>query len=256
MGFIETLNKFGKKIPITKTKIYQDINNAKVSLEAMGLNVKIKDEFDLFDYEIIYQGMLTQNTIENAYELFLNQNYDLLDYLNYDEKQKMFNNDIQPILDKASHFHDEKSQVEIYIPYLEPFVNKRYCFDYQLLLLRQHRDYVKNYKVEQKSPLNMYGKNIFRSSFSSLENVFEDHRHICMYFDQLKMIYIFNKENDELLNKVIIQDQDSKADTELDDVKKIAYFIENYLYKECLELMKEKEMIGQKTYQKVLKKYR
>lgn len=256
MGFIEMLNKFGEKKPVQKTELYQNIEAAKLSLEAMGVTVKIKNEFDLFEFEIIYRGMLTQNMIENAYEIFLNQNYDLLDYLNYDEKQKMFNNDIQEILEKAPHFYDEQSQTSIYIPYLEPFVNKRYCIDYQLMLLKQHRDYVRNFKVEQKSPFLMYGQSIFRTSFSSLQNVYEDQRHICMYYDQLKTIYIFNKDNNELLNKMIIKDAESMAEVLLEDVKKIAYFIENYLYKECLEFMKDKALIGQKTYQKVLKKYK
>mgnify|MGYP006910469696 CR=1 FL=1 len=38
----------------------------------------------------------------------------------------MFNNDIAPLLKDRPHFYDEASQTEIYIPYLEPFVNQRY----------------------------------------------------------------------------------------------------------------------------------
>ena len=60
MGFIDTLNKYGKKISIQKTEIYTKIEESKISLEAMGLNLKMKNEFDLFDYEVIYNGMLTQ----------------------------------------------------------------------------------------------------------------------------------------------------------------------------------------------------
>lgn len=88
MGFIEKLNKYGHKITIQQTQIYKKIMDAKVPLEVMGLDVKIKNEFDLFEFEVIYKGMVIQNNIENAYEIFHNQNYDLLDYLNYEEKQK------------------------------------------------------------------------------------------------------------------------------------------------------------------------
>lgn len=256
MGFIESLNKYGYKFPIHKTKIYQDIEEARLPLEAMGLKVKIKDEFDLFDFEVIYRGMLTQNNIENTYEVFLNQHYDLLDYLNYEEKQKMFNNDITSIVSDAPHFLDEDSQTEIYIPYLEPFVNKRYIHDYQILLLKQHREYIKNYHVEKKTPSLMYGKAIFRTSFSSLENVYEDERHICFYFDQLRTIYIFKKDTQKLLNKMIIQDHDSLIPISIDIVKKIINDIENYLYKDCLDILKDNQLIDQKTYQKVIKKYK
>lgn len=256
MGFIESLNKFGKKIPVQKTEIYKKIEESKISLESMGLDVKIKNEYDLFDYEMIYNGMLTQHNIENAYEIFMNQNYDLLDYLNYEEKRKMFDNDILPLLKKAPSFYDEQSQTQIYIPYLEPFVNKRYTDDYQLMMLKQHQDYVKNYKVHQDTPQKLYGQYIFQTAFSSLENVYEDERHLCLYYDQLKTIYIYRKENQELLNKVIILDQESDSLISLDDVKKIAYYIESYQYNECLNLLKEKNLICEKTYKKVLKKYK
>ena len=255
MGFIESLNKFGKKISVQKTDIYIKIEEAKSSLEALGLNMKIKSEFDLFDYEIIYRGLLTQNILENAYELFYNSHYDLLDYLNYEEKRKMFNNDIQPLLEKAPHFYDAKNDTEIYIPYLEAFVNKRYTDDYQILLLKQHKDYVKNYQISQKSFLSLYG-DVYRTEFSSLINVYEDERHLCYYYDEFKTIYIFKKDTNELLNKVIIQDQNSTGDLNIEDVKKVASYIEAYQYQACLDLLKEKELIGEKTYKKVLKKYK
>lgn len=256
MGFIETLNKFGEKIPVQKTELYKKIEEVKSSLEDKGLKVKIKNEFDLFDYEILYNGLLAQNRIENTYEVFLAQHYDLLDYLNYEEKRKMFNNDIQPTLQESPHFYDEASQTEIYIPYLEAFVNQRYTDDYQLLLLKQHRDYVKNYKISQDTPVQLYGHYIYRTDFSSLQNVYEDDRHLCFYFDSLKTIYIYKKDDGKLLNHVIIKDQHSQANVCVEDVKKIAYYIETYAYKDCLDFMQEKELICQKTYKKILKKYK
>lgn len=254
MGFIESLNKCGEKIPLQKTKIYLDIQEEKLSLEALGLSLKIKSDFDLFEYEIIYHGLKTQNYIENAYEIFLNQNYDLLDYLNYDEKQKMFNNDISSFLNQAPCFI--KDDVKIYIPFFESFLNKRYTQDFQMLMLKQHREYIKNLKIQQNTPIQMYGIQIFRTNFTSLKNVYEDDRHICLYYDALKKIYIFKKEDSTLLNTMIIQDHSYQGEISLDTVKKIAYDIENYLYRECLELLKEENLICQKTYKKVLKKYR
>ncbi len=256
MGFIEKMNKYGKKISVSQTEIYQKMEKAKLSLENLGLNFKFKDEFDLFQYEVIYNGMVTQNNIENAYEIFLNQNYDLLDYLNYDEKQKMFNNDIIPILERSPSFFDEESQTRIYIPYLEPFVNKRYINDYQIMMLKQHRDYMKNYQVTENKAVELYGKRIFCTQFSSLENVFEDQRHICLYYDDLKTIYIFSKETQSLLNKMVVLDHSSDAQINIEDVKMITYYIENYLYKDCLELLKEKNYICDKTYKKILKSYK
>lgn len=256
MGFIEQLNKYGQKIDIQKTALYKEIEDAKNSLLALGLNVKMKNEFDLFDYEVIYRGMLNQNYIENAYEVFLNQNYDLLDYLKYDEKQRMFNNDIQDYLKRAPCFTQQKSGTVIYIPYLEDFVNKRYVFDYQMLLLKQHRDYIKSFKVNQKTPEQLYGKGIYLTDFSSLQVVYEDARHICFYFEQLKKVYVYKKDTNELLNSFVIQDNKSEANITIDLVKDIVFEIENYHYKECLELLKENALICQKTYKKIIKSYK
>lgn len=256
MGFIESLNKIGVHIPLSQTQLYQDIENHRSFLEKMGLSSKIKTDFDLFSYEIIYRGLLTKNKIENIYEAFLNQHYDLLDYLNYDEKQKMFNNDIADVLKEAPHFVDSQSQVTIYIPYLEPFVNQRYTHDYQMLLLKQHREYIQNFQVNLQTPIDMYGYHIFRTAFTSLQNVYEDQRHICLYFDPLKTIYIFKKDNHELMNKVIIQDEYAHKDAHLEDVKKIADAIENYQYRDCLEILKDLEYISLKNYKKIIKKYK
>lgn len=255
MGFIETINKHCQKISIENTHIYKEIMNAKPHLEAMGSKVKMKNEFDLFDYEVLYNGMLAQNRIENTYEVFLNQHYDLLDYLSYEEKRKMFNNDLKIALKNFPSFVNDE-QIQIYIPYLEPFINQRYLNDYQILLLKQHRDYIKKYKVNHRTPIELYGLDIYRTDFSSLQNVYEDQRHLCYYYDPLKTIYIFKKENFELLNHMMIVDHPITEEIAIEDVKTIANNIETYLYRECLEFMKEKNFITDKTYKKVLKKYR
>ncbi len=257
MGFIEYLGRFGERIPINKTELYHQIMLHDIQLKNMGLNMKIRKDFDLFEYEIIYNGLQTQNLIENAYEMFLNEHYDLFDYLNYDEKQKMFNNDIIKILNETPHFTDKTNGVEIYIPYLEPFVNKRYTNDYQILQLKQHRDYIKNFKVNPDSPEKMYGLSIYRTAFTSLKNVYEDDRHIDLYYDYLKALYIFKKDTRKLLNKVILVDEKcSQTIININDVKLIASYLEEYHYKECLDLMYKKNMICEKTYHKIQKKYK
>ena len=256
MGFIETVNKYGYKIPINKTTIYQDIMQVKTTLEAKGLSIKIKTVFDLFDYEIIYRGLMNQNKIENAYELFLTQHYDLMNYLNYDEKRKMFNNDIASLLNESPHFFDEESQTEIYIPYLESFVNQRYSDDYQLMMLKQHREYVNQYKISRNHPSQLYKQDMYQTDFCHLNLVYKDNRHVCYYYDDLKTIYIFKKGSHDLLNSMIICDHEIKDSIDLDIVKQIAYNLESYLYNDCLELMHKHQFISDRTYRKILRKYK
>ena len=55
---------------------------------------------------------------------------------------------------------------------------------------------------------------------------------------------------------MIILDQECQATPDIADVKKIADYIETYQYNQCLDLLKEKNLICEKTYKKVLKKYK
>lgn len=256
MGFIEKLNKYGDKINLVKIDLYKRISEYKNSIEALGVSTKINNEFDLFLLEVVYRGLMTQQNIENAYEIFVLENQETLNFINYVERKNMFNRDIEGILNEAPHFFDEKSQTEIYIPYLEPSYNQQYVQDYQTLKLKQYQKYLHEHKVDKETPENLYGASIFATAFSSLENVYEDERHLCLYFHELKTVYIFKKDSQELLNKVIVQDNKSQGQILIEDVKKIMEYIETYAYEDCLNYMKEKELICEKTYKKVLKKYK
>lgn len=256
MGFIESLTKQCKKMPLNKTKLYLEVEEEKNDLIANGFKVKIKNEFDLFEFELIFRGFLTKKKIDEAYLSFLNKNYDVLEYLNYEEKRKMFNYDIKEILDEAPCFYDKTSQVMIYIPFLEPFINKRYTEDYAILMLKQHYDYVKGYQGHVYDVTKLYGKDIYLTSFSSLDVVYEDQRHICFYFDQLCKVYIYSKESLKLLNQLCFVDETYQGLVDREEVREITKMIENYQYKECLDYLKEKSFIGEKTYKKIYRKYK
>lgn len=256
MGFIETLTKHCKKIPLNKTSLYQRIEKEKKNLESNGFKIKIKDEFDMFDIELILNGFITKNKIDEAYQMFLNENYDILNYLNYEEKRKMFNHDIESLLNTLPSFYDQKSNTQIYIPFLEPFINRRYIEDYAVLMLKQHNDYVKNYKAHIHSATKLYGNGIYRTDFSSLKIVYEDDRHVCLYFDQLYMIYIFKKDTLELLNKFCFIDDQYNLEVNIEDVKRITEMIESYQYIDCLNHLRNKDFISDKTYNKIYKKYK
>lgn len=58
------------------------------------------------------------------------------------------------------------------------------------------------------------------------------------------------------MNKVIIQDDKAQCEVRIEDIQKIAYDIENYLYLDCLEILKDLEYISLKNYKKIIKKYK
>lgn len=256
MGFIESLNKYSKKIPLNKTGLYHKIESERKEIESQGFHFKIKDEFDMFDLEIFVNGFDNKNKIDDAYKIFMSQNYDVLEYLNYEEKRKMFNHDVEKLLNELPSFFDEKSQTQIYIPFLEPFVNQWYSHDYAILMLKQHNDYVKGYKIHTHSAPELYGNGIYKTAFSCLKIVYEDERHICFYYDELFTVYIFKKDTLEFLNQVCFVDNKFKGIVNEEDVKIIINYIESYQYKECLDYLLEHQFIREKIYKKILKKYK
>ena len=52
----------------------------------------------------------------------------------------------------------------------------------------------------------------------------------------------------------MIQDEHAHKDAHLEDAKKIADAIENYQYRDCLEILKDLEYISLKNYKKIIKK--
>ena len=256
MSFVRKLNKCYKKVPLNKTALYNEIMSERSTLEKNGFNIKIKDEFDLFNLEIIVKGIKTKKMIDEAYDTFLSNNYDILPYLNYEEKKRMFDVDIKDILEEAPHFTDTKSNSEIYIPFLESFVNEWYSKDYSIMTLKQHHDYVSNYKAHIRSVIELYGYEVYNTDFSCLKVVYEDERHICFYYDEFYTVYIFKKENMEYLNEVTFFDKKCKGVLEESNVIDIINFIEEYKYKECLDYLKDHQMITDKNYKKLSKEYK
>ena len=251
MDFVRLLNKYNLKIAINKTSLFKDIDQVKSLIEDLGLKVKIKTECDLFAFEVIYRGVLSQNHIENAYQLFMNKNYDLLNYLNYDEKQRLFNNDLEDYLNQAPCF--EIDGQKIYIPYYEPFVNQRYTQDYQILMLKQHQEYLKTYRITLDTPVQLYGYGLYRTSLSSLTTVYENDEMIAMYYDALQSAFMFDKEKKTLIYRLCLFDH-CVDNIDSEDIKTFMSLLMDEHYQDCLDFMKNNEWISEKIYKKVLKK--
>ena len=88
------------------------------------------------------------------------------------------------------------------------------------------------------------------------QNVYEDERHICVYFDALKKLYIIKKDTKKILNEVVLCDHFIDESIAFEDVCCIGEMIENYKYNECLDYLLNKKLISEKTYKKVMKKYK
>ena len=256
MGFIEILNKYAYKAPVNQSSSYKKMIQDKELFDRYFVSVKIKDEFSLIDFEILYRSLINMKSIEDAYDIFMFDNYDMLPYLKYDEKVRMFNTDLKDILITLPKFFDEESQLDIYFPMYETFLNQRIVEQYEMMQLKQHKEYLNQLRFDMKTVLSLYGGKVYLSDFSPLKNVYEDERHMCLYYDNLKKLYIIKKDTKTILNEIVLCDHFIDEIIDIKDVCYIAELIENYKYDECLEYLFNKELINEKTYKKIKKKYK
>ena len=64
--------------------------------------------------EILLRALDVKDAIEGSYNLFASGHYDMFEYITYEEKRKMFNNDLKNVLETLPHFYDEEVH-EIFI---------------------------------------------------------------------------------------------------------------------------------------------
>ena len=116
MNFIAVINKYSRDIKYNKTNLYHYCEEHKKELEDLNIRFKVKSEIELFNMEILLRALDVKDAIEGSYNLFASGHYDMFEYITYEEKRKMFNNDLKNVLETLPHFYDEESSRDIYIP--------------------------------------------------------------------------------------------------------------------------------------------
>ena len=85
MGFIEKFNKQATITKLNKTPLYKEIEEHKNLLSDHKIDFKIKQEMDLFLYEVIYRSFYNEWRINRAWDEFRGEYYDTFNYINYEE---------------------------------------------------------------------------------------------------------------------------------------------------------------------------
>ena len=230
MSILDLLNKYRYEIKLNKTGLYNFVTGGNKELAGEGFNYKLKTPEDLFAYEVILNGIRTKIAIDECYNKFMAANYDIFEYVNYEEKRKMFNHDEEKIINNFPSFQDHQSGEIIYIPYLEPFINRYYANDYQLVTLKQHQVYLNSYAKTIDKVIELYGIQPYNSQFSSLQLVGQDDESYYFYHDDFKTVYL------NLIKEAMVKLANSQDDEEI------------------LEFLYENKFVGDKTYKKLIKK--
>lgn len=255
MKILDLLNKYRYEIKLSKTGLYAFVDSGSKELVNNGFSYQVKSASDLFSYEVILNGIRTKEAIDECYNKFMAANYDVFEYVNYQERRNMFNHDLNAIINNFLMFKDQQSDEFIYIPYFEPFINRYYANDYQVLNLKQHRLYLKEYTKSIDNIIKLYGLQPFNSQFSSLQLVGRDDESSYFYHDDFKVVYQFDNQSGKIKNEICLIDKYTKEYPHFELIKeamvKLASGIQD---SEMLEFLFDNHFIGDKTYKKIKKK--
>lgn len=253
MKILELLYKYRYEVKLNKTNLFCFVNDGSKEIIAEGFDYKVKNPWDLFAYEVILKGIRAKRTINECYNKFVTNNYDLFEHISYEQRQKIFFHDIEKVTASLVNFKDTDSGEYIYIPYLESFINKYYLNDYLLVTLKHHKSYIKNFSKEIDIFIKLYGMQPYRSAFSTLQLVGHDLENDYFYHDDFKVVYQFN--NKKLVNEICLIDKYTQEYPDLQLIKDVITKIINQKNDpEILEYLYEHKFIGEKTYKKIIKK--
>lgn len=252
MGLIELLNKYQKHIVLEKTALYKSIDLT--MLKDQGISYCLKSPNDLFLAEIALNGVKSKLMIEECYNQFVTHNFDTFEYVNYQEKNKMFQVDLGMILDQMVYFKDIVSKTNIYIPYFEPFVNQRYIENYEMLTLKGQHQYLMDYKKDIQNSVTLYGIQPYVSKLSSLYPLGKGDDKVYFYHPEFYTIFVYDLNTGAFVNDIGIVDKYSKKQPDIEEVKDLISMILMDKDENIVEYLLQNEFICEKTYKKISKK--
>ncbi|WP_455684548.1 hypothetical protein [Thomasclavelia sp.] len=253
MKILELLHKYRYKTKLNQTELFDFVNSGSKEIIEEGFCYKVKYPWDLFAYEVILKGIRAKKTIDQCYNSFLADNYDLFDHISYKQRQNIFLNEIKEVSEKLVSFKDCNSGEIIYIPFLEPFLNKYYLNDYLLITLKHHLIYIKEFSKDIDIFAKLYDMQPYNSDFSTLKSVGKDSENEYLYHDEFKVVYQFN--NNKIVNEICLIDKYTKEYPDLNIIKCVMSKIINQDSEgDILEYLYEHKFIGDKTYKKIKKK--
>ena len=232
---IKLLKKYGVELKLKKCDLFRLIEGQKDTFLEDGFAFKMTNEEEMFKYEVILNGIYNKTKIEGEYKKFVYETQDAIQYLNYEEKQKMFNSIISETLKNLKLM--KVDQQIILIPYLEPFINERYLNNYQ-----------RNIEI----PYQLYGLKVLRSAFSSLKGIAEDENYEYYYYDGLKKIYIFDKKEYGLVDSFPIVDKYFQGNTSLDDIREVMTYYKQP--QQFINQLHKLNYLSDKVHKKIMKK--
>lgn len=201
-----------------------------------------KKEFDFYVNEINYHGIQNKQAIEKAFKTARINMDDYYDALSYEQKNKLMDYEIKKSLETLPCFKYEDEM--IYIPFFDMHLNHVYNAEVPLFDLKKYADLMLFYKEKMQN--NIYGYEVYASSFSSLQFVLKQDENCALYCDKRKKLYFLS--NFEMEEYIVLEN------INLDIMQNIASAYFNKNVDLFVELLLNNAVIDEKLYKKINKK--
>ena len=111
---VEMLQRYGRTYDFQKSQLYRDYHKARQLMKTFGFDFKVRSSFDLYTFQILMRSYENEQFVEAAVNLLKNQNEDILRHLNYQERQRFYNQEISTIVENLPCLDYD---VKVYLPY-------------------------------------------------------------------------------------------------------------------------------------------
>ncbi len=182
----------------------------KTKFEEYHLPFDVKDDFSYFRSRILYRSIQNKEAFEQSFDKTRNQLIELWDSLNYQERNRLANLDINQIKESLPYL--ASSEGRIWIPFFDDLLNSLYDHQIAIFELPQYFRLYRQF-ADKTIKLESRGIALWTSGFVEWLNVAQDDATLVFYYEPMHCLYRLN-DRFELTAFPLYKTPETKANLE------------------------------------------
>lgn len=243
---MELIRKIQKKDEIKLLKcpsVKKQIKENSIYLERYKIVLPIKKDEDFFYFEALIQTLKNKEIFEGSFVKSYDDMYDYWQTLTYEEKKRLINADLYPIIKKLPYVlvNDQK----MYLPCMNDKLNLIYKNEMVLFELKQYNRL--RFDCKEMIDKNEINLSMIQYHFTSLEYICGDDLNYWCYCSINHTLYHF--VNACIIDKFTIV----KFEGKVEELKEFVYDYMNQNEEACLDFLINHDLIQDKLKNKLIK---
>lgn len=149
------------------------------------------DAYDYFHNEIIAKGIENKQAFENCHSETRVKMVDFYSTLNYDEKRRLMNREVELIEPKLPK--RVVDGISIYVPFFDKRMNEIYHNEMVLYDIKKYGYYKERFENAMHD-ISMYGNVFYDEDFCSAKKVYEEANTFALYDAKLRCLYFIKDQ--------------------------------------------------------------